>query len=797
METGMFTSSSVPRRAHPAVLASIVLLMVAGPVRAQTPAGSAFTYQGRLTDAGGAASGSFDIRFTLFDAVTGGAAVGTPVTVGAVAVSQGLFTVALDFGPAAFAAGQARWLQIEVRPAGGGGYTVLQPRQELTPTAYSVFSSRTDPANLTTLNASNLTSGTLPGPRLSGTYGQALTFPNAANAFTGTFSGNGSGLTALNASNLASGTVPGAVLAGAYGNPLAFPNPANVFTGDGSGLTNLNAQARYLRTVVVSPVGSAAENGAALLAALAGITTASPLAPWLLKIEPGTYDVGATSLILKPNVDVEGSGEGATKITGVGNPSNTVGTVHAVTGSELRFLTVESRGGAAFAKALFVNGASPRISHVTVNAFGGGTESQGFFVQGAATPVVRDLTANASATGSANSFAVLNISGATSSLTNVQANASGGAFARGVITAGGATPTLRNVVASAGGATTENLAVSTYDASPNLENVVAVASGPAVNNLGCLNFGAGTFTQMRGVDCRGYGGTGINYGCLNNGGAQPTIADLTAFAQGGSSAHGVENNGAGPGLSLSRVRVAASGASSDVAALLNVSSSPRIVELEAFANGSGTSTVYGVRVQSGTPSFSHVTVTAGGDSTGLLFGIAVSGVSTQATFTHGVVQASSAGGANVWGVDVTSAVATFTNVAASAAGGTSFNVGISTESGASTTLVGVTATGSGPTGSGAYGVTQFGASARLTNVTAQGMGATTTRIGLASFSPPSTVTVDRSTIAGATNSAVNSSGGTLTIAQSQLAGPVFNSGATTSCLMAYNGSYAALNAVCQ
>lgn len=52
-------------------------------------------------------------------------------------------------------------------------------------------------------DATNLNAGTLASARLSGTYSSALTFSSASNAFTG----SGSGLTALNASNLSSGTV--------------------------------------------------------------------------------------------------------------------------------------------------------------------------------------------------------------------------------------------------------------------------------------------------------------------------------------------------------------------------------------------------------------------------------------------------------------------------------------------------------------------------------------------------------------------------------------------------------------
>ena len=60
------------------------------------------------------------------------------------------------------------------------------------------------------------------------------------------------------------------------------------------------------------PGGTALQNGAALLAALSGISGASATNPYLLKIEPGVYDMGSNGLSLLPYVDVEGSGEGVT-----------------------------------------------------------------------------------------------------------------------------------------------------------------------------------------------------------------------------------------------------------------------------------------------------------------------------------------------------------------------------------------------------------------------------------------------------------------------------------------------------
>jgi hypothetical protein len=99
--------------------------------------GSAFTYQGQLLAGGNPAAGPYDFQFMLFDALTGGAQVGSTLTLDNVPVSKGLFTVKLDFG-SAFGGG-ARWLAIAVRPGSStGAYTALSPRQELTPAPYAM-----------------------------------------------------------------------------------------------------------------------------------------------------------------------------------------------------------------------------------------------------------------------------------------------------------------------------------------------------------------------------------------------------------------------------------------------------------------------------------------------------------------------------------------------------------------------------------------------------------------------------------------------------------------------------------
>jgi hypothetical protein len=110
-----------------------------------------------------------------------------------------------------------------------------------------------------------------------------------------------------------------------------------------------------------------------LLSALAGITTASATNPWLLKIEPGIYDIGNTSLTMKPNVDIEGSGELTTIIQSEGVPTNIA--VVGADSTELRSLSVNaSSSGSTSSVAYSIQSGSSRLTHVTitVNETGGG-----------------------------------------------------------------------------------------------------------------------------------------------------------------------------------------------------------------------------------------------------------------------------------------------------------------------------------------------------------------------------------------------------------------------------------------
>lgn len=103
------------------------------------PLGTAFSYQGRLTDGGNPANGAYDLQLILYGADIGGSQVGNILTNENVTVSNGLFTTELDFGANIFT-GDVRWLEIGVRPGSStGSFTPLSPRQQLTPAPYALY----------------------------------------------------------------------------------------------------------------------------------------------------------------------------------------------------------------------------------------------------------------------------------------------------------------------------------------------------------------------------------------------------------------------------------------------------------------------------------------------------------------------------------------------------------------------------------------------------------------------------------------------------------------------------------
>ena len=175
-------------------------LLLAPAVRAQT---TAFTYQGQLNSSNAPATGSYDFRFQIYNA--NNSVVAAPLTNAPVGVTNGLFTVTLDFG--ANFDGSTRSLEIGVRSfiasnninINTNAYTVLSPRQTLTSVPYAIQA----------INASNAVALTapLPATNLAGTIPNSLLSPNVAiltnnvvfsgNVTAVSFTGSGNGLSSV------------------------------------------------------------------------------------------------------------------------------------------------------------------------------------------------------------------------------------------------------------------------------------------------------------------------------------------------------------------------------------------------------------------------------------------------------------------------------------------------------------------------------------------------------------------------------------------------------------------------
>lgn len=222
-----------------AVLLFVLFALSAPETCAQS---TAFTYQGSLQVSGSPANGNYDFEFLLFDAVGGGAQFGTTVTRTNVAVANGAFAVSIDFGNQF--TGAPRFIEIHVRPSGGGGYTTLSPRSQVQTSPYAIRSfvatSADDavkfggqlPDQYVLTNDTRLTNARNPLPGSSDYIQNSNAGQTASMNITGT--------------GQVAGTVPGASFSVTNAQPgILNPSPANLpptaVIGQATSTSNSNA----------------------------------------------------------------------------------------------------------------------------------------------------------------------------------------------------------------------------------------------------------------------------------------------------------------------------------------------------------------------------------------------------------------------------------------------------------------------------------------------------------------------------------------------------------------------------
>ena len=264
---------------------------------------------------------------------------------------------------------------------------------------------------------------------------------------------------------------------------------------------------------LMNVVTVSAENGdfTSPVEAINSILDASDSNPYLVQIGPGVYELGTEQIIMKEWVTIQGSGQDATKITGLVSSGSEGASSAIVVGSNnaaITNLTVENTGGSV-STAIYNNSVSPRIEHVT-----------------------------ALASGTNNAYAIHNSTGASPILSNVIAIGEG-AFSAGVLNYENCSPIMTNVIATGLGQTYSYGVFIQYNSSPTMTNVTASGSGGTTNNYG-VYINEWSNPAMTNVTATGSGGAN-NYGIYIYDASHPTIMNSTAIGSDGTNNYGLRS----------------------------------------------------------------------------------------------------------------------------------------------------------------------------------------------------------------------------------------------------------------
>ena len=245
----------------------------------------------------------------------------------------------------------------------------------------------------------------------------------------------------------------------------------------------LSSAAQAEDRVVVIPMGSAKPlqnvvtvakgNGKFTdpVAAVNSITDATATNPYLVLIAPGIYTL-TTTLVMKPYVDISGSGENITKLTGAissATPDATSAIVKGANHTTLSNLSISNTGSNLYSLGIYTTGLgfSAQLQQVLTTATGG-TYNVGIFNTTSSSPI----------------------------MTGVNIIASGGTINAGVVNIAASSPIMTdvNIVVSAG--TNANYGVDNDNSSPTMTGVNTVVSG-GTTNYGVNNHSSSSPTIRR------------------------------------------------------------------------------------------------------------------------------------------------------------------------------------------------------------------------------------------------------------------------------------------------------------
>jgi hypothetical protein len=325
--------------------------------------------------------------------------------------------------------------------------------------------------------------------------------------------------------------------------------------------------------------------GTALLNTINGIADNSATNPYLIKLGPGIYDIGTSSVQIKEYVDIEGSGENTSVITG-NIDSFGQGVVQGANYAEIRFLTVRNTGEGTYAVAISNSSSSPKITNVT-----------------------------ASASGAANyNYAVFNYSSSSPTMTNVTVSASGGTNNYGVCSHPSSptstnSPTMTNVTVSVSGGTDFNCGVYNISSSPTMTNVTVSASGSGATSTSIAIFNGNSAVPRITNTKVSSSGVGYTTG-IGNSSSSPIMTNVEII---GIMLYGVHNEASSPAMTNLRVSASASfGVYSEGAGSVRINHSVIHGFTNTIVNNGGITYVGNTQLDGGSVSNIAGTVTCAG-----------------------------------------------------------------------------------------------------------------------------------------------------------------------------------------
>jgi hypothetical protein len=293
------------------------------------------------------------------------------------------------------------------------------------------------------------------------------------------FSGNGAGLTnvvpaagTVSTDKIASGAVTTDKISSSNVTSDKIASGAVTSAKLASNAVTPVNVAFYSNVAIVAPSGGDYDNPATAMSNYSSwCGTPSDTNPCLLKIMPGVYDIGTSSVVMQPYIDIEGSGENVTFIKGI---AAGFGLLYTKQNAEIRFCTINKTGGST---AIYNGSNGANITNVTVISSSGSTDNFGIFNFYHSKLTMTNVKVTISC-GGTYCYGIHNENVASIIMTNSTVDASGGTYCHAIHNQTSSSITMTNVKATASSGTGHNHGIDNASSSSLvMTNSEVAASG--------------------------------------------------------------------------------------------------------------------------------------------------------------------------------------------------------------------------------------------------------------------------------------------------------------------------------